>query len=94
MRLIDADEIMPMMQKKLDMQDTYLPIHFQELVVDEMPTIKTTPVVLCAHCKYYEERIIFGRETGFCTRGEKFSPNNVKYTPEYGFCNFGERSEE
>lgn len=38
MRLIDADKVLEFMRNKWDMQDMYLPIHFKELVIDEIPT--------------------------------------------------------
>lgn len=41
MRLIDADKILEYMESNLDMQEAYLPISFLDLVIDEMPTIKT-----------------------------------------------------
>lgn len=39
MRLIDADMILEAMRSKMDMQELYLPIHFKEIVIDDMPTI-------------------------------------------------------
>lgn len=50
MRLIDADDILPMMERTMDMQDLYLPIHFQEMVIDEMPTVDAVQVVRCKDC--------------------------------------------
>lgn len=38
-RLIDADKVLDFMRDTFDMQDLYLPIHFKELVIDEIPTI-------------------------------------------------------
>ena len=38
MRLIDADKVFEFMKSKIDMQDVYLPIHFMDMVIDEMPT--------------------------------------------------------
>lgn len=93
MRLIDADAIMPKMQKEFDMQDTYLPIHFQQLIVDEIPTIKAEPTVLCHECKHYKKHYTFGREIGYCERGCKYDPRMSIYMPEDGFCSFGERKE-
>ena len=37
--LIDADTVLDFMRDTLDMQEVYLPIHFKELVIDEIPTI-------------------------------------------------------
>lgn len=39
-RLIDANEVFDKMRDTFDMQELYLPIHFQELIIDEMPTIQ------------------------------------------------------
>ena len=38
-RLIDADKVLDFMRDTFDMQELYLPIHFKELVIDEIPTI-------------------------------------------------------
>ena len=38
MRLIDADAVLDMMNSQMDMQELYLPIHFKELVIDQLPT--------------------------------------------------------
>lgn len=38
-RLINADKVMDKMQSTFDMQELYLPIHFKELIIDEMPTV-------------------------------------------------------
>lgn len=37
--LIDRDKILPYMRDRFDMQDLYLPIHFKDCVIDEMPVI-------------------------------------------------------
>lgn len=42
-RYIDADLILPEMEGKLDMQELYLPVHFQEFIVDEIPTADVAP---------------------------------------------------
>lgn len=43
-RYIDADLILPEMESKFDMQELYLPVHFQEFIVDEIPTADVSPV--------------------------------------------------
>ena len=43
-RYIDADLILPEMESKFDMQELYLPIHFQEFIVDEIPSADVSPV--------------------------------------------------
>ena len=71
-RLIDADEILPMMERKMDMQDLYLPIHFQEMVIDEMPTVDAVQVVRCGQCKYFRTAKCTSREDGwYCADGER-----------------------
>ena len=64
-RYIDADLILPEMESKLDMQELYLPVHFQEFIVDEIPTADVSPVrhgrlrsltfsgdtIICSECK-------------------------------------------
>lgn len=39
MRLIDADAILEKMRQTFDMQELYLPVHFMDFIIDEMPTI-------------------------------------------------------
>lgn len=86
-RLIDADDILPMMERKMDMQDLYLPIHFKEMVIDEMPTMDAVPVVRCGECKWFDisepsgtvepigyichRKYIFVESDDFCKRGER-----------------------
>ena len=43
-RYIDADLILPEMESKFDMQELYLPAHFQEFIVDEIPAADVAPV--------------------------------------------------
>lgn len=40
MRPIDADAILPKMESTFDMQELYLPIHFMDLIIDNMPTLQ------------------------------------------------------
>ena len=46
MRLIDADAVLDMMNSQMDMQELYLPIHFKELVIDQLPTAYDVDKVL------------------------------------------------
>ncbi len=39
MRPIDADAVLEKMRNTWDMQDLYLPVHFKEMIIDEMPTV-------------------------------------------------------
>ena len=65
-RYIDADLILPEMESKLDMQELYLPVHFQEFIVDEIPTADVAPVVRCKDCKYLEISGCYGE----CGKGD------------------------
>ena len=44
MRLIDADKIYEKMRNTFDMQELYLPMHFQSLIIDEAPTVDAIPM--------------------------------------------------
>lgn len=81
MRLIDADEFIETCRSILDMQDTWLPIHIKDLVIDEMPTVDAVPVIRCKDCGQ--------REYGCSTF--------IDHNQIYGFCAWGwkaERKEE
>lgn len=68
-RYIDADELLEAMRSNMDMQELYLPIHFIDLVIDEMPTADVEPVrhgrwihemvgyVKCSVCNDLEEDV-------------------------------------
>ena len=56
-RYIDADLILPEMESKFDMQELYLPVHFQELIVDEIPTADVAPVRHGYWIEQYEESL-------------------------------------
>ena len=80
-RYIDADLILPEMESKFDMQELYLPVHFQEFIVDEIPTTDVAPVVRCKDCKYLEISGCYGecgkgylgivRPDCYCCYGER-----------------------
>lgn len=44
MRPIDADKVLETMRSNMDMQELYLPTHFIDLVIEDMPTIEVEPV--------------------------------------------------
>ena len=44
MRPIDADKVLETMRSNMDMQELYLPTHFIDLVIDNMPTVEAEPV--------------------------------------------------
>ena len=80
-RYIDADLILPEMESKFDMQELYLAAHFQEFIVDEIPTADVAPVVRCKDCKYLEISGCYGecgkgylgivRPDCYCCYGER-----------------------
>ena len=84
-RYIDADLILPEMESKFDMQELYLPVHFQEFIVDEMPAADVAHVVRCKDCKYLEISGCYGecgkgylgivRPDCYCCYGERRSDN-------------------
>ena len=55
----------------LDMQELYLPIHFKELVLDEVPSVSAERVVRCKDCEYYKCCEVFNpkkiTENDFCS---------------------------
>ena len=62
-RYIDADLILPEMESKLDMQELYLPVHFQELIMDEIPTADVVPI----HHGHWIEEYDCGYITPHCS---------------------------
>ena len=80
-RYIDADLILPEMESKFDMQELYLPVHFQEFIVDEIPTADVVPVVRCKDCVLH----------GHCSTEDVFLFSRLK--SENAFCCVGKRKE-
>ena len=62
-RYIDADLILPEMESKFDMQELYLPVHFQELIMDEIPTADVVPI----HHGHWIEEYDCGYITPHCS---------------------------
>ena len=62
-RYIDANLILPEMESKLDMQELYLPVHFQELIMDEIPTADVAPI----HHGHWIEEYDCGYITPHCS---------------------------
>lgn len=56
-RYIDADNVLETMRSNMDMQELYLPIHFIDFVIDEMPTAN---VQLVRHGRWEGYRSIIG----------------------------------
>ena len=86
-RYIDADLILPEMESKFDMQELYLPAHFQEFIVDEIPTADVAPVVRCKDCKNAWHSLEGLRCCIWAT-----SEENCETEPD-AFCSFGERKD-
>ena len=86
MRLIDADAL----KKELhtwDMQDLYLPVHFEDMI-DDAPTVDAVQVVRCKDCEHWKREENQVGEIGddyFCAFGQ-----NKSYREDF-FCADGER---
>ena len=78
-RYIDADALIAKMPTVMDMQDTYLPIHFKEWLIDTAPSID---IVRCQDCKHWVYNF------NGCARNPCTEP---WYATD--FCNYGERRE-
>ena len=79
-RYIDADALIAKMPTVMDMQDTYLPIHFKEWLIDTAPSID---IVRCQDCKHWVYNF------NGCARNPCTEP---WYATD--FCNYGERNNE
>lgn len=75
-RYIDADKLIKEMHKTWDMQDLYLPVHFEGLV-DKQPTADVTEVVRCENCKLH----------GHCLVEDTYNTSGI----QDGYCRVGER---
>ena len=83
MRLIDADALIEEMPTVMAMQDTYLPIHFKEWLIDEAPTIEPKRGVW----KPFDLK--WGRSIWYCTACEESTevPCDIwKHKPIYKYC--------
>lgn len=62
-RYIDADKVLETMRSNMDMQELYLPIHFIDFVIEDMPTADVQPV---KHGRWIEEepRVLVCSECG------------------------------
>ena len=74
-KYIGTDKLKQMVEHEMDMQDTYLPAHFFD-IVDDMPAADVAEVVRCKECKHrygykcdYDDRPV-GRGD-YCSRGER-----------------------
>ena len=92
MRLIDADKILEKMQSVFDMQNLYLPVHFQQLVVDDMPTVDAVPVVRCKDCKFFDHSDFGKGEEYWCKHFvSTYDNSHCHKVTEDDFCSLGEK---
>ena len=82
-RYIDADLILPEMESKLDMQELYLPAHFQEFIVDEIPTADVAPV---RHGYWVKEKrdVLIHWHCSACKECFYLDKPNAEYCPHCG----------
>ena len=82
-RYIDADLILPEMESKLDMQELYLPAHFQEFIVDEIPTADVAPV---RHGYWVKEKrdVLIHWHCSACKECYYLDMPNAEYCPHCG----------
>lgn len=82
-RYIDADLILPEMESKLDMQELYLPVHFQEFIVDEIPTADVSPV---RHGQWVKEKrdVLIHWHCSACKECFYLDMPNAEYCPRCG----------
>ena len=82
-RYIDADLILPEMESKLDMQELYLPIHFQDFIVDEIPSADVSPV---RHGRWVKEKtdVLIHWHCSACEECFFLDKPNSEYCPHCG----------
>ena len=82
-RYIDADLILPEMESKLDMQELYLPIHFQEFIADEIPAADVAPV---RHGYWVKEKrdVLIHWHCSACKECYYLDMPNAEYCPHCG----------
>ena len=82
-RYIDADLIFPEMESKLDMQELYLPIHFQKFIVDEIPSADVSPV---RHGRWVKEKtdVLIHWHCSACRECYYLDMPNSEYCPHCG----------
>lgn len=79
--LIDRQAVLRKMESVMDMQELYLPIHFKEMVIDEVPTVDAVEVVRCKDC------ICFVSDMEWCEADDEHP------TRPDAFCSWAERRE-
>ena len=82
-RYIDADLILPEMESKFDMQELYLPAHFQEFIVDEIPAADVAPV---RHGYWVKEKrdVLIHWHCSACKECFYLDEPNAEYCPHCG----------
>lgn len=88
-RYIDADALIAKMPTVMDMQDTYLPIHFKEWLIDTAPSID---VVRCKECKFWIGHI--SDDDGFDEGLDECRWRDSEAPDADDFCSFGERKND
>ena len=83
-RYIDADLILPEMESKLDMQELYLPVHFQELIMDEIPTADVVPI----HHGHWIEEYDCGYITPHCSECGETALTKEETSYDYVYSNY------
>lgn len=91
-RYIDADLILPEMESKFDMQELYLPVHFQEFIVDEIPTADVAPV---RHGYWVKEKrdVLIHWHCSACKECFYLDMPNAEYCPHCGAKMDGKENE-
>jgi hypothetical protein len=85
-RYIDADEVLETMRSNMDMQELYLPTHFIDLIIEDMPTADVQPV---RHGRWIEHPDdIFPLESTIecseCGEQENVNIHNDNFCPNCG----------
>lgn len=81
MRPIDADKVLETMRSNMDMQELYLPTHFIDLVIEDMPTIEVEPV---KHAQWIRKHNSFPQRY-FCTNCGEGAVGRFAFCPNCGY---------
>ena len=83
-RYIDADLILPEMESKFDMLELYLPVHFQELIMDEIPTADVVPI----HHGHWIKEYDCGYITPHCSECGETALTKEETSYDYVYSNY------
>ena len=89
MRLIDADKFIETAWKKLDMNDSYIPVDIKEHVLDKMQTVDAVPVRHGKWLDYLKEGLKYK-----CSECESRFDRPYKYCPNCGAKMDGQEATE